>query len=152
MLPAEDVWAASSRMVYNPGPGRKFITRLVRGFDQPTGDPEGGTRDFWEFHYKAIFGRHTIEGFFLKDAWGPYDFYRQFNITYPEQIKVDYSILLGGSSGSFKSLRDEDRATRIGIRAIYRSFDENSPDDEWLGGINDWGFLTVVYFTYEFGG
>ncbi len=151
-LPAEDVWAASSRMVFNPSPGRKFITRFVRGFDQPTGDPEGGTRDFWEFHYKVLLGRHTIEGFYLKDAWGPYDFYRQFNITYPEQFKIDYSILLGGTSGSFTSLRDEVRATRIGIRAIYRSFDENSPEDEWLGGVNDWGFLTVVYFTYEFGG
>ena len=149
-LPAEDVWAISSRWVFNPRPGQKYITRFVRGFDQPTGQPEGGTRDFWEFHYKAYLGRHKIEGFYMQDAWAPYDFYRQFNITYPEQFKIDYSILLGGSTGGFVDAYSEDRATRVGIRGIYRSTDENSPGDEWLDGANDYLFLVVLYFTYEF--
>ncbi len=149
-LPAEDVWAVSSRWVFNPRPGQKYITKIVRGFDQPTGQPEGGTRDFWEFHYKAYLGRHKIEGFFLQDAWGPYDFYRQFNVTYPEQFKIDYSILLGGSTGGFIDARSEDRATRVGIRGIYRSTDENSPDPEYLDGENDYLFLVVLYFAYEF--
>ena len=149
-LPAEDVWAASSRWVFNPRPGQKYIAKVVRGFDQPTGQPEGGTRDFWEFHYKAYLGRHKIEGFFLKDAWGPYDFYRQFNLTYPEQYMIDYSILLGGSTGSFVDARSEDRATRVGIKGIYRATDENSPEDEFLEGANDYLFLVLLYFSYEF--
>ena len=149
-LPAEDVWAVSSRWVFNPKPGRKHIAKVIRGFDQPTGDPDGGTRDYLEFHYKTYLGRHRLEGYYLQDAWGPYDFYRQFNITYPEQFKIDYSILLGGSSGSFTDARTEDRATRVGIRGIYRSTDENSPDDEFLDGTNDYLFLAVLYFSYEF--
>ncbi|MBT8049583.1 MAG: hypothetical protein KJO70_00180, partial [Gammaproteobacteria bacterium] len=149
-LPAEDVWAISSRWVFNPKPGQKYITRLVRGFDQPTGQPDGGTRDYWEFHYKAFLGRHRIEGFYLQDAWGPYDFYRQFNLTYPEQYKIDYSVLLGGITGGFIDARSEDRATRVGIRGILRTTDESSPDDEFLGGDNDYLFLVVLYFSYEF--
>ena len=148
-LPAEDVWTVSSRMVFNPKPGRKYITRLVRGFDQSTGDPTGGTRDYWQFHWKAILGgKHTFSGHFMKDAWGPYDFYRQFNVTYPEQVKLDYSILLGGNVGSFVSAVGENEATRIGIRALYRSGDAESDLDPLIDG--DYVFMTVLYLTYQF--
>jgi beta-galactosidase len=148
-LPAEDIWTVSSRMVFNPKPGQKYITRLVRGFDQSTGNPEGGTRDYWQLHWKAIFGgRHTFSGFFMKDAWGPYDFYRQFNVTYPEQVKLDYSILLGGNAGSFVSAQGENEATRIGIRTLYRSGNAESDLDPLIDG--DYIFMTVLYFTYQF--
>jgi hypothetical protein len=150
-LPAEDVWTVSSRMVFNTGAGRKFIASIMRGFDQSTGDPNGGTRDYWELHGKYIFGgRHTISGFYMKDAWGPYDFYRQFNITYPEQIKLDYSVLLGRSASANGSVESLEGATKIGIRALYRSLDENSPDDEFMDGLNDYNVMTVLYFTYQF--
>ncbi len=148
-LPAEEVWTVSSRMVFNATPDQKYIARIIRGYNQSTGDPDGGTRDYWELHAKAIFGnRHTVSGYYMKDAWGPYDFYRQFNITFPEQIKLDYSIALGGSAiGSDQAL---DRSTKIGIRALYRTVDENSPDNEYLDGLNDYNFMTVLYFTYQF--
>ena len=149
-LPAEEVWGVSSRMVFNPNRNAKYIVKLIRGFDQSTGDPDGGTRDYWEMHWKALFKRkHMVSGYFMKDAWGPYDFYRQFNITFPEQLKLDYSYLLG-SNGLLGSVGDEDRATKIGVRALYRTPDENSPDDEYLDGLNDWTAMVVVYFTYQF--
>ncbi|NNF17419.1 MAG: hypothetical protein HKN70_11785, partial [Gammaproteobacteria bacterium] len=102
------------------------------------------TRKFFEANGKVVLGRkHIISGYFKKDAWGPYDFHRQFNVTFPEQFKVDYSILLD-------QRRDELRSTKVGIRALYRSADENSPDDEFLMGTNDYIFQTVFYFTYMF--
>ncbi len=85
----------------------------------------------------------------MKDSWGPYDFYRQFNITYPEQYRIDYAYLLNGA-GTLGSRMDEERASKIGIRATLRTTDENSPDDEYLGGLNDHLFLVVAYFTYRF--
>jgi hypothetical protein len=149
-LPAEDVWALSSRLVFNPNQRSRYIFRLVQGFDQSTGDPTGGTRKFFELHGKALLNRrHMISGYFMKDAWGPYDFYRQFNITYPEQYRLDYAYLLG-SSGMLGSKMDEERASKIGIRATLRNTDENSPDEEFLNGLNDYVFLVVVYFTYRF--
>ena len=149
-LPAENVWAFTSRMVFNPSPKTRFITRLVKGFEQSTGDPTGGARDFFEIHGKAVLNRrHLISGYFMKDSWGPYDFYRQFNITYPEQYRIDYAYLLNGS-GTLGSRMDEERASKIGIRATLRTTDENSPDDEFLGGLNDHLFLVVAYFTYRF--
>jgi len=146
-LPAEDVWGVSSRIVMNPNRNQKYIFRLVRGFEQSTGNPNGGTRKYSQLHWKAEFKRkHTFAGYYMKDAWGPYDFYRQFNITFPEQIKLDYSIRLG-TSGQLGSVEDEDRATRVGIRALYRSLDEANETFDVEG---DYTFMTVLYFTYQF--
>ncbi len=142
-LPSEDVWTVSSRMVFNR-PNARYITTIIRGFDQSTGDPNGGTRDFYELHGKAVWNRkHVLSGYFKKDAWGPYDFQRQFNVTFPEQYKLDYSLLL--------DQRMDDRySTKIGVRALFRTNDENSPDDEFLDGNNDYIFQAVAYFTLHF--
>ncbi len=53
-LPAEDVWSLSSRMVFNPTQRSRYIFNLTRGFEQSTGNPDGGTRDFFEIHGKAL--------------------------------------------------------------------------------------------------
>ncbi|MEL6869180.1 MAG: hypothetical protein AAFO81_05215 [Pseudomonadota bacterium] len=142
-LPAEDVWRVSSRMVFNRN-GNRYILNLERGFDQSTGDPEGGTRDFWGVTGKAVIrNRHIIEGWFKKDSWGPYDFERQFNITFPEQYKIDYSYLM--------DQRLDDRfSTKMGIRVLARTNDENSPDDEFLDGNNDYIFQGIAYFQLNF--
>jgi hypothetical protein len=149
-LPKEDVWAASSRMVFNPNPSQKYIIKYIQGFEQSTGSPARGTESYWQLHWKAEFNRkHVFEGYFMKDSWGPYDFYRQFNNTFPEQVKLDYSILLGGSGAQLGSVEDERRATRLGIRTLYRSFYEDTDADNFETN-GDYIFSTVLYFTYQF--
>ncbi|MCJ7592380.1 MAG: hypothetical protein MUO51_13595, partial [Woeseiaceae bacterium] len=148
-LPAEDVWTVSSRMVINPNRHTKYIVSLIKGFNQSTGNPDGGTRDYYEVHAKAVLnGRHTVSGYYKQDAWGPYDFHRQFNAVYPEQFMLDYSVRLG-NAGVVSSLTDETNATQIGLRTLYRSYDANSIDfDPELVGDNQWS--TLLYFTYQF--
>jgi len=148
-LPAEEVWTVSGRMVYNPNRNAKYIASIIRGFNQSTGNPTGGTRDYFELHAKAILrGKHIISGYYKQDAWGPYDFHRQFNVVYPEQFKIDYSMRLG-NSGVIGSPRDETNATQIGIRALYRGYDEDGIDfDPDLVGDYQWS--TLLYFTYQF--
>ena len=151
-LPAEDVWSLSSRMIWNTRNNNRYIFRVTRGFDQSTGDPAGGTRKFWQLNGRAIWGdgKHTLTGYYFQDAWAPYDFFRQFNITYPEQIQLDYSYWLGEGFGIVSNAVAEQTATRIGIRTTYRTSDENSLDVEFQDGENDYTFLTLVYFTYNF--
>jgi len=148
-LPAEEVWTVSTRMVFNPNQRATYIASLIKGFNQSTGNPTGGTRDYFELHGKAVLGgKHIISGYYKKDAWGPYDFHRQFNAVYPEQYEIDYSIRLGNQGGIGSAL-DETNATQIGIRALYRGYDENSIDlDPEL--IGDYQWMTVLYFTYQF--
>ncbi len=147
-LPAEDVWSVKSRMVFNPRPRLKYILNLERGFQQSTGDPDGGTRKFWTLGGKVVVGnKHIISGYFKKDAFGPYDFNRQFNEVFPEQFKLDYAIILDGSGD--QAVDTVGSGTRVGIRALYRSFDENNPG-QYKDGLNDYIFQTVFYITYMF--
>ncbi|MDJ0918977.1 MAG: hypothetical protein QNJ05_14545 [Woeseiaceae bacterium] len=150
-LAAEDVWAVSSRIVMNPNPSSRYIFRFIRGFEQSTGNPGGlndGNADYFEFHWRAEWNRkHFFSGFYKNDAFGPYDFFRQFNLQYPHQVQMDYSMLLGGSGVQFGSIQDEQRATRVGIRAQYRSLQEGNETFEQDG---DYIFQTILYFTYQF--
>ncbi|MEL7536458.1 MAG: hypothetical protein AAFX44_10515 [Pseudomonadota bacterium] len=151
-LPPEDVWRLRSRMVFNTANNTRMIFDVTRAFEQSTGDPNGGTRKYWDMSYRIIWGggKHSLIGYYLQDAWGPYDFFRQFNVTFPEQFRFDYSYWLGGGFGGISDAISEQNATRIGIRTTFRTSDENSPDDEFLDGENDYTFLTVVYFNYQF--
>jgi beta-galactosidase len=145
-LPPEDVWEVSSRMVFNPNINTRIITNVQRGYLQSTGDPNGGTRKFWEFDAKVVLGnRHVISGYFKQDAFGPYDFHRQFNITFPEQYKIDYAYMLDEG-------KREGRSSQIGMRILYRTLDENSPGDESLDGENDFLTQAVLYYILNFGG
>jgi hypothetical protein len=146
-LPAEDIWEISNRIVYNPNNQMRFISRLERGFLQSTGDPTGGTRKFWKFDGKFIYkDRHIFTGYFKKDAWGPYDFQRQFNITFPEQYKLDYRYLLDQK-------KSEKNSSQIGIRALWRTIDENSRiNDPLTDEDNDYQFQIVAYYILNFGG
>ena len=150
-LPREDIWSVSSRMTINTPNRTKYIIRAVKGFDQSTGDPTGGTRDYWELHGKVVWGgRHTLTGYFMKDRWGPYDFYRQFNLTFPEQVKLDYSFWLGSGYGAISNRTAEDQASKIGIRALYRTYDEDSQADGLDNPDSDYLFSINLYFTYQF--
>jgi beta-galactosidase len=143
-LPTEDVWTISNRMVFNPNGNARYIINLLAGNEQSTGNPERGTREFYELEGKAVLrNRHVISGYFKKDAWGPYDFHRQFNVTFPEQYMLDYSYLLDHR-------RDWLRSTQIGVRTLYRSLDENSPTNEYLDGENDYLVQTHFYMIYRF--
>ena len=148
-LPAEDVWSVSSRMVFNPHNRLKHIWNLKTGFQQSTGDPTGGTRKFYEVMGKIVIAnKHIIEGYVKKDAWGPYDFNRQFNEVFPEQYKVDYSMILDGSG--HQVAKTAGSGTRIGVRALYRRFDLSPEADPLQQLVNDYIFQTVFYFTYMF--
>jgi beta-galactosidase len=143
-LPEEDVWKISSKIVVNPRSNLKIITRLLAGYQQSSGDPTGGTREFYEAEGKFIVDRkHIFSGYFKKNAWGPYDFHEQFNLTYPEQYNLEYALLLD-------ERRNEDTSSKVGVRAFYRTLDENSPDNESQNGTNKYDFLTVFYFKWAF--
>ena len=146
-LIAEDVWKVMSRMVMNTEGGTNIILNLEGGFQQSSGSPEGPAREFYKVGSKFwLTNDHIIEGYVYKDAWGPYDFYRQFNQTYPWQFMLDYSVLMGPYSWT----NTPGSTSKWGVRGLYRTLDDQSPEDEYQDGRNDAMFEIVLYATFRF--
>jgi beta-galactosidase len=143
-LEAADVWTGRGTLVLNPNPKLMITGTIEAGRQQSTGTPEGGSKDFYTLGTKFKFDRkHILDLTVKKDAWGPLDWYRQFNITYPWQVTFDYSMLVD-------RVYDELMSGKIGFRALFKTLDEMAPDYELEGGRNDYVFQTGIYYKIVF--
>lgn len=143
-LPKADVWEANGKFILNPNPGLRIISNVSGGQEQSTGKPDGGKARFFTVDSKFVINkRHTVSAYFKKDAWGPYDWYRQFNITYPHQFMLDYSIMLD-------NLLLEKVSSRIGCKALYRTLRAGSPVNEGDGVNSDYEFQAGIYYRIDF--
>ncbi|MFT4976556.1 MAG: beta-galactosidase [Myxococcota bacterium] len=115
--PASDVWQVTSRMMFNASGTRVVLSPYVaqeqaRGLDTRLITRSG-------IDLMAARGNLLVQGFARFNDWGPYDFYRDFNFTFPYQTMLDVSTGVGRA-------RFLTASTRIGVRAKVRGFDENS--------------------------
>ncbi len=143
-LEEADVWLGRGTFVLNPNPNLMITGDVEIGRQQSTGTPEGGSKDYYTLGTKFKFNRkHVFETYAKKDAWGPLDWYRQFNITYPYQFMFDYSMLID-------RIYDELISGRLGFRALMKTLDDNAPDFEREGGRNKYVFQAGLYYKIEF--
>lgn len=118
--PAHDLWESNTRIVSKLSPDFGIIANIYLGNGQANGDSErtinrmGG--DF-RVIYKKVKFVHSVKF----NDWGPYDYHRDFNLTYPLQSSLDISTSVG--KPNWFVLPD----TRIGIMGIWRSLDQYSP-------------------------
>ncbi len=158
-LVAEDVYLAKSKLIFNPSQALKYIFNIRHAKQQSTGEVDKETVEFTSLEAKVVINKtHIISGTVKKDAFGPFDFHRQFNETFPRQINLEYAYLLD-------QLKDEKRSSKLGVKLFYRTLDENSPADEYEtgpvdpgdednhsnhGDHNDHMFEIQTYFKYSF--
>jgi hypothetical protein len=143
-LPPADVWLAKGRFILNPSPRFKLIANLEGGRQQASGNPEGELAQYISLATDLVIAnRHYISAYAKKDAWGPLDWYRQFNITFSYQFMLDYSVLID-------NFLDKSFSSRLGFRSLFRTLDENSPVNEGAGVIHDYEFQSGVYFRLEY--
>lgn len=143
-MPAEDVWLAKGRFVFNPNLDLKIIANVEVGKQQASGNPDGDSPQFVSVATDFIMHKkHYISAYAKKDAWGPLDWYRQFNITFPYQFMLDYSVLID-------NFLSKTNSSRLGFRSLLRTLDENSPTNEGVSALNDYEFQSGFYFSYEF--
>jgi hypothetical protein len=118
-VPAEDLWEANARIVSKVNPNLGFIASLYAGNGQANGiDPRVIERvgiDLRTIYKKMKF--MTIARF---NDWGPYDYHRDFNLTFPFQLMADISTELGKPDWFLLP------SSRIGIRGTYRTLDKYS--------------------------
>jgi len=119
-VPAEDLWETSSRIVSKINPNLGLIANLYVGNGQSNGSDERvinrGGGDL-----RLIYNKWKVESAVKINDWGPYDYHRDFNLTYPLQLMLDISTSLG--KPDWFILPD----TKIGIRGTWRSLNEFSP-------------------------
>ncbi|RRO11916.1 glycoside hydrolase family 2 TIM barrel-domain containing protein [Flavobacteriaceae bacterium 14752] len=119
-VPEEDLWEAHTRMVSKISPELGLIGNFYYGKGQANGDDE---RNIYRYgaDLRALYKNWKVQGHVKIDDWGPFDYHRDFNLTYPVQLMLDVSYSL--SKPDWFVLPN----TRIGIRGTWRSLDENSP-------------------------
>jgi len=118
--PARNLWEVHSRIVSQLRPDLRFILNLFGGTGEPNGDNArlvhryGGDLRF-------VKGQLKLATSVKVNDWGPYDYHRDFNLTFPLQLMGDLSYSLGQPKWW------DVPGTRFGVRGTWRSLDRLSP-------------------------
>ena len=151
--PAEDLWEINSRMVSKLSPNLGIIGNFYYGNGQSNGDSERLVKRFGG-NIRAMYRKLRLESHVKVNDWGPFDYHRDFNLTYPLQLMLDLSTSLGKPDWFILP------STRVGIRGTWRSlaqFDNNefSPryfpatlsSAEGFGEGREWEIRTYIHIN-----
>ena len=118
--PAEDLWEAHTRIVSKLNPQLGLIGNFFYGTGQGNGD---STRKITRYggDLRMIYKNMKLMSHVKVNDWGPFDYHRDFNLTFPLQAMIDISTSLGKQD--WFGLPN----TQIGIRGTWRSLDQYSP-------------------------
>ncbi len=118
--PAEDLWEVHARIVSKVNPEFGLVTNLYGGNAQANGsDPRLIHRFGGDL--RMIYKNVKLISMVKVDDWGPFDYHRDFNLTFPLQLSLDLSTTLG--KPSWFALPK----TKLGVRYTWRSLDQYSP-------------------------
>ncbi len=123
--PPADLWDVSTRIVANPGDVQLHVTAYAgtaqaRGLDDRIVFRKGA-------NVRAYWRSMVIDGFVKLDDYGPYDFHRDFNLTFPVQTYLDIS------GGLARPSITSNMNTRIGGFLKFRYLNEFSPQPASAG-------------------
>ena len=140
--PPRDLWELNARAVSRPSPNVRVVAHAYFGTGEPNvaPDPRLVTRSGADVRI-ADHSALLSAGVKFND-WGPYDYYRDYNLTYPVQLIGDLSESLGTPQWF-----DTNPQTRIGVRYTWRSLDAFSPRYIGLPGDpngHEWEFRTYL--------
>ena len=118
--PARDLWEFKARLVSKRSPAAGMIANIFAGKGEPNGDDERVINRAG-LDLRLIGGPARFQGMVRVNDWGPYDYHRDFNLTFPLQLTGDISYSLGPPEWF------DLPQTRFGVRATVRSLNEHSP-------------------------
>jgi hypothetical protein len=119
--PAADLWELRARLVSRAAPDLRVVANLFGGTAQP--NTFGDRRvEHYGVDTRVVWRRLSVLTSARFNDWGPYDYHRDFNLTFPVQLMADVSHTLG-TSRWFENVPQ----TRFGVRGTWRSLDQYSP-------------------------
>ena len=126
--PAHELWEVRSRIVSRLAPSTRLVANLYAGMAEPKGwaysadDPQlNRVIHRYGVDARLTHGQLALSSHVKINDWGPYDYHRDFNLTFPLQLMGDVSYSLGSPRWFGEP------QTRLGVRGKWRSLDENSP-------------------------
>jgi hypothetical protein len=153
--PAQDLWEANIRTVSKVNPNFGIIANFIVGNGQANGiDPRVINR--YGVDVRTIYKKMKFTTIARFNDWGPFDYHRDFNLTFPVQLIGDISTEVGKPDWFLMP------GTKIGLRATYRTLDRYSnryspvktqdaagnwvPDPTAIGfpDGNEWEFRTYI--------
>ena len=117
--PAKDLWETNVRIVSKLTPDLGFIASLYGGPAQGNGSDARTIKRFGS-DLRMIYKKVKLNSSLKVNDWGPYDYNRDFNLTYPVQFMTDVSFGVGKQDWFILP------GTRIGLRGTWRSLDQYS--------------------------
>ncbi len=118
--PALDLWEVNARIVSKINPELGLIANLYGGNGQANG-PDTRTIERYGGDVRVIYRTIKLSSHVKFNDWGPFDYHRDFNLTFPLQLMADISTTVGKQEWFILP------STTIGMRFTWRSLDENSP-------------------------
>lgn len=118
--PAADLWEVNARIVSKLSRDFGFIATLYGGDAQANGS-DARTIHRYGMDLRVLYRKLKLNSFVRVNDWGPYDYHRDFNLTFPLQLMADLSLDIGKPDWFILP------GTRIGIRGTWRSLDQYSP-------------------------
>jgi hypothetical protein len=118
--PALDLWEVNARLVSKVNPELGIIANLYGGNGQGNG-PDARTVKRLGGDVRVIYKKIKLASHLKFNDWGPFDYHRDFNLTFPVQFMADISTTVGKPDWFILP------NTSIGLQAIWRSLNEYSP-------------------------
>ncbi len=119
--PPRDVWESNVRVVSRLSPASRLVGHAFYGTGEPNGNDKRLIHRYGADARLAV-GSTVFACAAKANDWGPYDYHRDFNLTYPVQLLGDLSRTVGPPSWLYDKSQ-----TRVGVRATYRTLDQFSP-------------------------
>lgn len=156
--PAQDLWEVNTRIVSKLNPNFGIIANLYAGNGQANGS-DARTINRFGADVRTIYKKMKFTAMAKFNDWGPFDYHRDFNLTFPLQLTADISTEVGKPDWFVLP------STKIGLRATYRTLDKYSPryapikvldpagnwvpDPNAIGfpNGNEWEFRTYIQFN-----
>lgn len=154
--PALDLWEVNARIVSKINPDLGIITNIYAGNGQANG-PDTRTVKRRGGDVRVLYKTMKLSSHVKINDWGPFDYHRDFNLTFPLQLMADLSTSIGKQDWFLLP------STTMGMRFTWRTLNEFSPrylpneaeefaDEPILSPVGfdngrEWEFRTYVKFN-----
>jgi len=117
---ARDIWEANSRIVSKVNHDFGLIANLFVGTAESNGSDSRLIKRYGG-DVRMIYQKVKLISTVKVNDWGPYDYHRDFNLTYPLQLMADLSTSVAKPKWFIVP------ETRLGLRCTWRSLNQYSP-------------------------